>query len=125
MPDLNCPYCGTPAVLVDSRVIYGTSYGRAWACGRYPECDAYVGCHQGTDRPKGTLADAALRRARKAAHAAFDPLWQRRGGGNRRSVAYAWLARQLGLGVDDCHMGLFDLETCRRVVEVCSRLKIS
>lgn len=114
---LTCPYCGADAVLSDSRVIYGTSYGLAWICGDYPRCDSFVGCHAGTSRPKGTLANPELRAARKVAHAAFDPRWQRRGG-RGRSAAYRWLARQLGLSEDECHVGLMDLEMCRRVVEV-------
>jgi len=42
-----CPYCGLPAKLVDSEIIYnGRSFGNAWVCSNYPECDAYVGCHR-------------------------------------------------------------------------------
>lgn len=48
MTDLFCPYCGRTAELKDSAVIYcGTSYGMAWVCSGFPECDAYVGCHIG------------------------------------------------------------------------------
>ena len=82
-----------------------------------PPCDAYVGCHPGTDRPLGRLANAELRHAKSAAHAAFDPLWSH--GARNRKSAYVWLAQQLGIAVDQCHIGYFDLEQCRRVVALC------
>ncbi|WP_088258626.1 zinc-finger-containing protein [Fimbriiglobus ruber] len=31
------------------------------ACERYPTCDAYVGCHPGTETPLGRLANKELR----------------------------------------------------------------
>ncbi len=49
------------------------------------------------------------------AHAAFDPLWQ--SGAMKRKAAYAWLAEQLG--VERVHIGQCDVDTCRRVVEIC------
>ncbi len=48
------------------------------------------------------------------AHRAFDPLW--RGGKMKRSSAYAWLANQLGMPRKECHIGMFDLGLCQRVV---------
>lgn len=74
MQKVICPYCGRVAKYVDSSVIYyGHSYGMAYLC---RPCNAYVGVHSGTDRPKGSLANAELRGWRKATHARFDPLWQ-------------------------------------------------
>ena len=113
--NVSCPYCGGWAELVDSAEVYGgRSYGNVWLCRR---CDAYVGCHAGTDEPLGTLADAETRHWRKRAHASFDPLW--RGDGMTRAEAYRWLAGRLGVHPNDCHVGLFDVETCKRVVELC------
>jgi hypothetical protein len=113
-----CPYCGKPASLVVGRVIYPHRSDLAdkpvWAC---LPCGAWVGCHPGTKRPLGRLADADLRKAKMAAHAAFDPLW--RSGEMRRKAAYAWLAKQLGITGKEAHIGMFDLATCRRVVETC------
>lgn len=59
-----------------------------------------------------------LARARIAAHAAFDPLWQ--SGTMSRRVAYDWLAIQLHLPVSACHMVLMDVAMCQRVVAVCA-----
>lgn len=36
-----------------------------------------------------------------------------------RSAAYRWLAQQLNLSKEECHMLQFDIETCRRVKQLC------
>lgn len=65
-------------------------------------------------QPLGRLAGARLRKAKSQAHAAFDPLW--RDGEMDRNQAYAWLAGELGIEPEDCHIGEFDVDTCKRVV---------
>jgi hypothetical protein len=55
--------------------------------------------------------------ARGEAHAAFDPLWK--SGQMSRSQAYKWLAAQMDLPPEDCHMEKFTVEQCRKVVEIC------
>jgi hypothetical protein len=55
--------------------------------------------------------------ARAAAHAAFDPVWK--SGRMSRSQAYKWLAAQMDLPPEDCHMEKFTVEQCRKVVEIC------
>ena len=121
-----CPYCQAPATLTTGAIIYPHIRDLAdkpiWAC---MPCKAWVGCHPGTQMPLGRLADAELRTAKQAAHNAFDPLWKgkiRRDGcskRNARGAGYAWLAKQLGIPGEDCHIGMFDVETCRRVAEIC------
>ena len=114
-----CPYCGAEARLADSAVVYhGTSYGPIWLCANYPSCDAYVGCHKGTTEPLGRLADWELRKAKRAAHETFDKLWKGKPKGARKK-AYAWLAERMGLAIDDCHIGMFDVEQCQEVVRLC------
>lgn len=97
-------------------------YGIFWRCPEFP-CDWRVGAHQDTGRPLGTPADSVIREARKAAHQAFDPLWthHKRGKVRHRLRAYAWLARQLEMPVEECHIARFDRETCERVVRVCAQ----
>ncbi len=119
---MTCPYCGQPPVLVSGVVIYphrSDLWDKSfWFC---PPCGAYVGCHPGTVVPLGRLADKELRDAKMAAHAAFDPLWKRNSEGQRmrsRRAAYRWLAEKLGVSIDHCHIGQFDVEQCRRVVEI-------
>lgn len=137
--NLLCPYCFTPARLTDSSEVYnGRSYGPVYVCGRYPECDAYVGVHKGTGEPLGRLADARLRKAKVQAHKAFDPLWRNaprmydlpddpqerkkavtRIKGVARNRAYRWLAMKLGIRADDCHIGFMNIMECKRVAQVC------
>jgi hypothetical protein len=119
-----CDYCGKPATLLASSAsLYeGNDFGPAWFCPCRP---AWVGCHPGTTRALGRLADADLRKAKIAAHAAFDQLWRgkmRRDAcskGKARGIGYAWLADQLGIDTAACHIGMFDVATCQRVVEAC------
>lgn len=121
--EVECPYCGRGASLVDSKAIYRESHGMVWLCN---PCQAWVGVHKndGKNRPLGTLANEETRHARRMAHERFDPIWQARTAKNKsknktRGEAYAWLAEHLGIPADDCHIALFDLKTCVRVVEIC------
>lgn len=84
-------------------------------------CDAYVGCHKGTT-PLGRLANAELRAAKSRAHLAFDPLWKEKYF-RSRTRAYNWLAQQLKINASDCHIGMFDLDMCSRVVSVTHALR--
>lgn len=62
-------------------------------------------------------AGSELAQARTAAHQAFDPLWK--SGLCSRGVAYEWLATELRIPVTECHMVLFDVAMCQRVVAIC------
>jgi ssDNA-binding Zn-finger/Zn-ribbon topoisomerase 1 len=110
-PTLDCPYCGGTLSLKPSR------YGRFYGCSGYPACDATVGAHP-DGSPLGTPANQPLKDARIAAHASFDRLWK---GGGSRGRAYRFLQSALNLSEDACHIGMFDLAMCARVVEVCDR----
>lgn len=113
-----CPHCNKPSVLTPSREIYaGRDYGPLYLC-KCIEGWAYVGCHKGTKKPLGSLADRELRELRKEAHAAFDKMWK--SGFVSRKEAYAILARALEIPVDKCHMGSFDKDSCKKVVTVCT-----
>lgn len=111
-----CPYCGRPAELVDSKVIYGKSYGHK--CYLCRNCWAYVGCHRGSDKPLGSLADAELRSWKMAAHAAFDPLWKYGRFKGRRNDAYRWLAEKMGKPVKETHIGMFGIAECQKVIQI-------
>jgi len=94
-----------------------------WLC----DCGAYVGCHDGTERPKGRPCAKPTRDARIAAHAAFDRLWQakvKRDGCTKkqaRASGYKWLAASLGIEPKACHIGEMDKATALRVVQLCKR----
>lgn len=126
-PPLICPYCGSKALLRDSAMIYrGYSYGWVWLCPKWPGCDSYVGCHKGTNKPLGRMANKELRDAKSEAHKAFDVIWRRvaSGSGNEKFArvrAYAWLAEQLQILRKECHIGMMDVDTCRRVVDICNQ----
>lgn len=118
MMQVFCPYCGRQAEFVDSKVVYGRSYGMIYLC---RPCDAYVGVHKGTDKPLGRLADKELRNWKMAAHDAFDHLWKSRK--MKRNQAYKWLAERMGLSVEETHIGMFDIAQCKKVIEICNQLK--
>jgi len=115
---MKCPYCGDETQRVRGSDLYphrpDLRHRRFVAC---LPCKAWVGVHGGTGRPLGTIADATLRRARQRAHGAFDPIWK--SGGMKRTKAYVWLASQLGIEVERCHIAMFSEATCDRVVEIC------
>ena len=122
MEPVVCQYCGKPAEKVAGNVMYPSrpdlAHRQFYRC---LPCDACVGCHPTTGLALGTLANRDLRRIRMAAHGAFDPLWMA-GGVMTRTDAYKWLAGELGVSADDCHIGMFDENMCRRTIEKCSKI---
>ncbi|OOG19164.1 hypothetical protein BWD42_04240 [Sphingobacterium sp. CZ-UAM] len=117
-----CPYCHMSTELVDSSLIYGTSYGMIYLCAK---CRAWVGVHKGTDVALGRLANDELREWKKLAHGYFDPLWKRKiekencSKKEARGAAYKWLSSKMSLSPEDTHIGLFDVDQCKKVVEIC------
>ncbi len=112
-----CPYCQNEALRVTGKAIYPKREdlhgGTYYQC---PPCGAYVGCHPGTDKPLGNLANATLRALRSRAHGLFDPLWK--SGTMKRKEAYQWLAGELGIEFKKCHIGWFDEPRCRAALAV-------
>lgn len=122
--EVACGECGKRARLVGGDVIYPHREDLARKLFYLCECKAYVGTHQGTRHPLGSPANARTRSARSDAHAVFDPLWKASeernpGKGNARRRGYAWLAGQLGIRPEDCHIGMMDIATARKVREIC------
>lgn len=81
----------------------------------------------GTDAPLGPLANAELRDWKRRAHAAFDPIWRvhshnKKKKAQARLAAYAALAKELGIPAQDCHIGMFSVDLCRRTVQVTAKL---
>lgn len=109
-----CPYCYAKTQYVDSIAIYGKSYGMVYLC--HP-CNAWVGVHKGTDKALGRLANAELREWKKLAHEAFDKIWKYKL--KSRPGAYKWLSGQLGILPKYTHIGMFDVDQCKMVVEAC------
>lgn len=134
--DVRCQYCGQPAVLRHGDEVYplrsDLHHRMFWVC---KPCKAWVGTHKGTDEPLGVLANAELRAWKQKAHSTFDPLWQEKlrrrqieqGMTYKKAFArgsgYKWLAEQLGINRQDCHIGMFTVEQCKRVVELCEQYR--
>ncbi|MEQ9672389.1 zinc-finger-containing protein [Coleofasciculus sp. G2-EDA-02] len=117
-----CPYCGRETEFTDSAKVYhGKNYGMIYLC---RPCQAWVGVHSGTDKALGRLANAELRRWKQNAHACFDPLWKRKmqkgfSKAEARNAGYKWLSQQMNLPPQETHIAMFDIEQCKKVVELC------
>ena len=108
-----CPYCNKEAEWLANEAIYGKRYGRsymAWVC---KNCLAYVGCHNNTKMPLGTMAKKDLRDWRIKAHARIDPLWKN--GDFTRKEVYGFLKAHFGR---DIHIGEVDIGICKRIVAI-------
>lgn len=123
-----CPYCGYRAqYLPSSEHIYnGRDYGPVWIC---EPCEAWVGCHKGTTKPLGRLANAELRRWKRGVHYFFDPIWRRRFERKRaedpkytkahaRGGRYKKLAELMGIPREECHIAMFDIERCKLALKI-------
>ena len=109
---MTCPYCKKEAKWCENKEIYGRNFGKSFMCHYCKDCDAYVGCHNNTRRPLGTMANKELREWRVKAHAVIDPLWKE--GGIPRKEVYALLKEKLGRAI---HIGESDIETCKEIIK--------
>jgi hypothetical protein len=64
--------------------------------------------------------DNELRDYRNLAHLVFDKLWGKRGKRSRANT-YLKLAYELKISPDVCHIGLFDINMCKKVIEIAER----
>lgn len=132
--NITCPYCKGPATYYESSAPFyqGRDYGALWAC---VPCDAQVGTHP-DGRPLGTLANKRLRIERKRVKEFFNPLWMDvhaaypgipiRVGHVRqimRTRAYQWLAEQMKLSAEECHVAMFDEARCRWAIQIIEDMK--
>lgn len=107
-----CPYCGKEALWCENKEKYGRNYGKSYMCYFCKACDAYVGCHNNTQKPLGTMANAELRMWRIKAHSTFDALWKC--GKMSRKEAYQWLSDKFNKKA--IHIGESNIETCREIM---------
>lgn len=109
-----CPQHMVPMKLLDGR------FGPFFGCPHYPDCDWI----QDAANPRAMPSNKDTREARVAAHYRLDAFWkiamsQRQLAKHEaRGRAYEWLAEQLEMAQLDCHIELFDVETCERVVAI-------
>lgn len=118
-----CPYCGHKSKPVKGYEIYPYAQGELAMKNFFQcmPCDARVGTHKVSGLPLGRLADEELRKAKMKAHGAFDVLWREKY--MTRGEAYAWLAGEMDLEIDACHIGMFDVKMCNEVYKV-SQLRL-
>lgn len=116
-----CRYCGGKIALTDARVVYGDAVQRLCLEGEKiylcQNCNARVGCHRGTERPLGNVANEVLRLKRMETHSVFDAFWKRHG--MSRSGAYQWLAKKMELPEKRTHIGSFEMDACEQVIALC------
>ena len=114
-----CGECGNEAELATGRDIYphrrDLQHKDFWRCRR---CGARCGCHKGTKNPLGAPAGPETRKARQAAHSAFDPIWRGDLKTMNRREAYQWLADITGIEPVHCHIGMMNKDQALLVVRV-------
>lgn len=82
-------------------------------------CNARVGCHKGTKRPLGNVANEVLRLKRMETHQVFDKFWRAKR--MSRTKAYRWLSEQMELSESKAHIGGFEMEQCQQLIELCRK----
>ena len=112
-------HCGARAMLRPASVIHGKKAKEKYLyiCSRYPACDSYVGVHQKTLKPLGTLADKELRAKRIQAHQIFNRLWE--SGLMKKWQAYKWMEAKFGLNSEQAHIGKFSEYMCDELIALC------
>lgn len=116
------PYCGSTVVYRSADGIYhenkkGTML---YVCSNFPECDAYVRAHAGTNIPVGSLANHELRSLRRTAHHYFDQLHL--SGYMSKQDAYKWLADLVMAPMSEAHIGHLGEYYCKLVIEESRKL---
>lgn len=116
-----CRYCGGVIRPVPAESIYGASAKRLGLAGEQiyqcQNCNARVGCHKGTTRPLGNVANEALRLKRIETHRVFDGWWKSQH--MTRTGAYKWLSQQMRLPSGKTHIGGFEMDQCQQVIALC------
>ena len=120
-----CRYCGGVIRLIPASSIYGESAERLgmreeWLY-QCQNCNARVGCHKGTKRPLGNVANEVLRLKRMETHQVFDKFWRAKR--MSRTKAYRWLSEQMELPESKAHIGGFEMEQCQQLIELCRKEK--
>ena len=92
-----CRYCGGVVHLVSAADVYGMAAAKRLGIEQEKfyqcqNCNARIGCHKGTTRPLGNLANETLRMKRKETHQIFDSFWREHG--MTRTQGYHWMAKK-------------------------------
>ncbi len=114
-----CNLCGGEVIYCSNARIYGKEYGSGF-CYLCQSCGAFVGTHKPRPREAmGLLADEPMRKGKKLCHQYFDHMWTKQKNLRRaRGQAYRWLAGRMGVPIEDCHFGHFDIHQLRQAYRI-------
>ena len=108
-----CPYCNKEAVWVENKEVYSKNYGKSFMMWLCRACNAYVGCHNNTKEPLGTMANKELRAWRVKAHDIIDSYWKGNTAMYSRGEVYRKLSDHYG---NQIHIGEADISLCKELV---------
>ncbi|PSU25138.1 hypothetical protein CTM88_18170 [Photobacterium aquimaris] len=111
--------CNSKVVLQHADDVFGRALGTwpwLYICTR---CNCRVGTHPGTDIPMGTLADHETRKARQISKSLFID-WAKRNNYSQ-TRRYELLSSMLDIKITKCHFAMFDLDTCKSVIQLLTR----
>ena len=127
-PDLQpkiCNLCDGSVIYTSNAMIYGREYGsgKMYYC---TNCGAYVGTHKPRPREAlGILGDKEMRDMKMECHRLFDAIWENepdtKKRHNARKKAYADLAEQLNIPIENCHFGYFDMDMLKKAHEILTK----
>jgi hypothetical protein len=115
--DLKCPNCGCGAKLINSKEVYGTSYGLMWVCMNFPKCNYRVTCKKGTATPTGELADEDLRNLRKKIYDKIDSIYK----GKRDHTPQLYEDLGIKFSMIPFKISNLDKNICMKVLEFLNR----
>lgn len=107
-----CPKCGKQAPWVENKEKYGRNFGKSYMCYFCKPCGTYVGCHNNTRQPLGSMADRELMNWRMKAHQTIDFFWK--SGRYQRRRVYQMLRDAFG---QEVHIGESDIERCKEIIK--------
>ncbi len=115
-------YCGSTVKYRSAEGIYKENHNNMmlYVCTNYPECDAYVRVHEGTNKPVGTLANAKLRAMRLEAHKLLDKIQNK--GIMTKNECYQWIANTIMAPLSQAHIGYLGEYYCQIVIDECKKL---
>lgn len=111
-----CPNCKKEVEWIPNEKVYGKRYGRSFMCYYCFDCDYYVGCHNNTREPLGTMADRETRQMRNECHKLFDRLWKENH--FTRKQSYEWIQRKMGKTKNEAHIGMFSKKECIKLLKL-------
>ena len=117
-----CNICNGKVIFASNSIVYGKEYGSG-KCYFCTNCGAYVGTHKPRPREAlGILANKEMRDMKMQCHELFDSYWKNESSNEERhstrSNAYCKLAGEIGIPIEECHFGHFNLDMLNKAYAV-------